>query len=114
MAKQGCKRFKTVADLKKVVDGYFVSDMPWSVTGLCLHLHVCRDTLAEWVKTWDKPKSDVLTEAKNKIFESQLARGLTKEYSEGLVKFLAMNNHGFRSEKHQVLTVELPPINFNG
>lgn len=119
ITKSGPKpKYPTAKDWKKKIDGYFAEvEPPWTVTGLALHLDYCRESLNQLIREdegQDRAIIALLVRAKDKIFENQCSNALNKDYDAGMVKFLAMNNHGFRSEKHQVLTVELPPINFNG
>ena len=63
MAKAGRpKKYKSVKLMKEKIDMYFEmcdeKNEPYTVTGLCLALDICRDTLLEYSK--DKLFSDTI------------------------------------------------------
>lgn len=103
MAKAGRpKKYKSVKLMKEKIDMYFEmcdeKNEPYTVTGLCLALDICRDTLLEYSK--DKLFSDTIKKAKLKI-ENYLEKHLITDSSTTGIIFNLKNNFGW-TDKQQL------------
>lgn len=103
MAKTGRpKKYKSVKLMKEKIDMYFEmcdeKNEPYTVTGLCLALDICRDTLLEYSK--DKLFSDTIKKAKLKI-ENYLEKHLITDSSTTGIIFNLKNNFGW-TDKQQL------------
>ena len=103
MAKAGRpKKYKSVKLMKEKIDMYFEmcdeKNEAYTVTGLCLALDICRDTLLEYSK--DKLFSDTIKKAKLKI-ENYLEKHLITDSSTTGIIFNLKNNFGW-TDKQQL------------
>ena len=86
--------------MQQKIDKYFnecdKKNEPYTVTGLCLALDICRDTLSEYVK--DKKFSDTIKKAKLKV-ENYLEKHLITDSSTTGIIFNLKNNFGWKDKQ---------------
>lgn len=96
------KKYTEVEIMQQKIDKYFEgcnkSNEPYTVTGLCLALDICRDTLAEYAKK--EEFSDTIKKAKLKV-ENYLERHLITDSSTTGIIFNLKNNFGW-TDKQQL------------
>lgn len=96
------KKYKEVEIMQQKINKYFEecnkNNEPYTVTGLCLALDICRDTLLEYSK--DKRFSDTIKKAKLKV-ENYLERHLITDNSTTGIIFNLKNNFGW-TDKQQL------------
>ena len=96
------KKYKEVEIMQQKINKYFEecnkNNEPYTVTGLCLALDICRDTLLEYSK--DKRFSDTIKKAKLKV-ENYLERHLITDSSTTGIIFNLKNNFGW-TDKQQL------------
>ena len=104
MARKGGrpKKYTEVEIMQQKIDKYFEgcnkNNEPYTVTGLCLALDICRDTLAEYAKK--EEFSDTIKKAKLKV-ENYLERHLITNSSTTGIIFNLKNNFGW-TDKQQL------------
>lgn len=104
MARKGGrpKKYTEVEIMQQKIDKYFEgcnkNNEPYTVTGLCLALDICRDTLAEYAKK--EEFSDTIKKAKLKV-ENYLERHLITDSSTTGIIFNLKNNFGW-TDKQQL------------
>ena len=96
------KKYTEVEIMQQKIDKYFEgcnkSNEPYTVTGICLALDICRDTLAEYAKK--EEFSDTIKKAKLKV-ENYLERHLITDSSTTGIIFNLKNNFGW-TDKQQL------------
>lgn len=96
------KAYKEVEEMKKKINKYFEEcdkkQEPYTITGLCIALDICRDTLSEYIKK--EEFSDTIKKAKLKV-ENYLERHLITDSSTTGIIFNLKNNFGW-SDKQQI------------
>ena len=96
------KKYTEVEIMQQKINKYFEecnkNNEPYTVTGLCLALDICRDTLLEYSK--DKRFSDTIKKAKLKV-ENYLERHLITDNSTTGIIFNLKNNFGW-TDKQQL------------
>lgn len=96
------KKYTEVEIMQQKINKYFEecnkNNEPYTVTGLCLALDICRDTLLEYSK--DKGFSDTIKKAKLKV-ENYLERHLITDNSTTGIIFNLKNNFGW-TDKQQL------------
>lgn len=103
------KKFETDAELKSAIEDYFNdSDKkkePYTIEGLCIALCVTRQTLLNYEKRKGyEDYFDTIREAKLKVQENLIKRGLVGDNNSTLTIFLLKNNHGYRDKTEQEVT----------
>ena len=132
------KMWESVEDLQKDIDAYFewcdenpmqqvhssqidpntkkplLYDVsrPYTIEGLCTFLKCTRDTLLNYQKEEGYEEFfDAIKEAKNKIQQNKVERGLTGNAPAALTIFDLKNNHGYKDKQEVEQTIkEQPPI----
>lgn len=96
------KKYTEVEIMQQKIEKYFEecnkNNEPYTVTGLCLALDICRDTLLEYSK--DKRFSDTIKKAKLKV-ENYLEKHLITDSSTTGIIFNLKNNFGW-TDKQQL------------
>lgn len=96
------KKYTEVEIMQQKINNYFEecnkNNEPYTVTGLCLSLDICRDTLLEYSK--DKRFSDTIKKAKLKV-ENYLEKHLITNNSTTGIIFNLKNNFGW-TDKQQL------------
>lgn len=96
------KKYTEVEIMQQKINNYFEecnkNNEPYTVTGLCLSLDICRDTLLEYSK--DKRFSDTIKKAKLKV-ENYLEKHLITDNSTTGIIFNLKNNFGW-TDKQQL------------
>lgn len=96
------KKYTEVEVLQKKIEKYFKQcdkeHEPYTITGLCLALDICRDTLSEYAK--NKEFSDTIKKAKLKV-ENYLEKHLIIDSSTTGIIFNLKNNFGW-TDKQQL------------
>lgn len=96
------KKYTEVELMQQKINKYFEecnkNNEPYTVTGLCLALDICRDTLLEYSK--DKRFSDTIKKAKLKV-ENYLEKHLITDNSTTGIIFNLKNNFGW-TDKQQL------------
>ena len=96
------KKYKEAEIMQQKINKYFEecnkNNEPYTVTGLCLALDICRDTLLEYSK--DEKFSDTIKKAKLKV-ENYLERHLITDSSTTGIIFNLKNNFGW-TDKQQL------------
>lgn len=96
------KKYAEVEIMQQKINKYFKEcdkeNEPYTVTGLCLALDICRDTLLEYSK--DKRFSDTIKKAKLKV-ENYLEKRLITDNSTTGIIFNLKNNFGW-TDKQQL------------
>lgn len=96
------KAYKEVEEMKNKIEKYFIEcdikEEPYTITGLCIALDICRDTLSEYMKK--EEFSDTIKKAKLKV-ENYLEKHLITDSSTTGIIFNLKNNFGW-SDKQQV------------
>ena len=96
------KKYSELEKMQQKINKYFEdcnkNNEPYTVTGLCLALDICRDTLLEYSK--DEKFSDTIKKAKLKV-ENYLERHLITDSSTTGIIFNLKNNFGW-TDKQQL------------
>lgn len=96
------KKYTEVEIMQQKIEMYFKEcekkNEPYTVTGLCLALDICRDTLAEYAK--NSEFSDTIKKAKLKV-ENYLEKHLITDNSTTGIIFNLKNNFGW-TDKQQL------------
>lgn len=102
----GTRKYEDADFLKKKMDSYFVkSNYPWTISGLCLHLDITRETLCNYEK--DENYFDAIKKAKLKIenyAEKLLFSSVT--FTPGIV-FNLKNNFGWKDKQDHEVTANV-------
>lgn len=100
------KKYETQDQLSKKIDDYFnmcdktiMSDKtlitkPYTISGLCLYLDICRDTLCEYEKQAEF--SDTIKKAKQRVESYIEEHSLTGELNPTVCIFNLKNNFGWK------------------
>lgn len=87
-------------ELQKKIDDYFEkcnkNKEPYTITGLCIALDICRDTLSEYMK--NDEFSDTIKKAKLKV-ENYLEKHLITDSSTTGIIFNLKNNFGWSDKR---------------
>lgn len=96
------KAYKEVKIMQQKIEKYFQEceqkQEPYTITGLCIALDICRDTLSEYMK--NEEFSDTIKKAKLKV-ENYLEKHLITDSSTTGIIFNLKNNFGW-SDKQQI------------
>lgn len=96
------KAYTEKKEMQQKIDKYFEECQkkgePYTITGLCLALDICRDTLSEYMK--NDEFSDTIKKAKLKV-ENYLEKHLITDTSTTGIIFNLKNNFGW-SDKQQI------------
>lgn len=96
------KKYTEVEVMQQKIETYFkkcdLEDEPYTITGLCMSLDICRDTLSEYLKNEDF--SDTIKKAKLKV-ENYLEKHLITDSGTTGIIFNLKNNFGW-SDKQQI------------
>ena len=96
------KKYTEVEIMQQKIEMYFKEcekkNEPYTVTGLCLALDICRDTLAEYAK--NSEFSDTIKKARLKV-ENYLEKHLITDSSTTGIIFNLKNNFGW-TDKQQL------------
>lgn len=96
------KAYTEAEIMKQKIDKYFQEceqkNEPYTITGLCIALDICRDTLSEYMK--NDEFSDTIKKAKLKV-ENYLEKHLITDSSTTGIIFNLKNNFGW-SDKQQI------------
>lgn len=96
------KAYKEAEIMQQKIDKYFKEceqkHEPYTITGLCIALDICRDTLSEYMKK--EEFSDTIKKAKLKV-ENYLEKHLIIDTSTTGIIFNLKNNFGW-SDKQQI------------
>ena len=94
------KAYTEVKTMQQKIDEYFkkcdYSNEPYTITGLCLSLDICRDTLSEYMKK--EEFSDTIKKAKLKV-ENYLEKHLITDSSTTGIIFNLKNNFGWKDKQ---------------
>lgn len=97
------KAYKEVKIMQQKIDEYFEeckrNDEPYTITGLCIALGICRDTLSEYMK--HKEFSDTIKKAKLKV-ENYLEKHLITDSSTTGIIFNLKNNFGWKDKQENI------------
>jgi hypothetical protein len=92
------RKFNSAKDMEEKINTYFVNEnFPWTVSGLCIHLDIVRETLCQYEK--EEEFSDTIKKAKIKIenyAEKLLFSSVT--FTPGIV-FNLKNNFGWKDKQ---------------
>lgn len=96
------KAYTEAKIMQQKIDKYFEecqnNNEPYTITGLCIALDICRDTLSEYMK--NDEFSDTIKKAKLKV-ENYLEKRLITDNSTTGIIFNLKNNFGW-SDKQQI------------
>jgi len=96
------KKYTEAEIMQQKIDKYFTdcvkNNEPYTITGLCIALDLCRDTLSEYMKK--EEFSDTIKKAKLKV-ENYLEKHLITDSSTTGIIFNLKNNFGW-SDKQQI------------
>ena len=96
------KKYTEAEIMRQKINKYFnecdKKNEPYTVTGLCLALNICRDTLSEYAK--NQEFSDTIKKAKLKV-ENYLEKHLITDSSTTGIIFNLKNNFGW-TDKQQL------------
>lgn len=104
MTKRGRpKKYTEVEIMQEKIDKYFEeckkNHDPYTITGLCIALDICRDTLSEYLK--NEKFSDTIKKAKLKV-ENYLERHLITDSSTTGIIFNLKNNFGWKDKQENI------------
>lgn len=104
MTKKGRpKKYKDVEVMKEKIDEYFKEceqkQEPYTITGLCIALDICRDTLCEYAKK--EEFSDTIKKAKLRV-ENYLEKHLITDNGTTGIIFNLKNNFGWRDKQENI------------
>lgn len=89
-------------ELQEKIDKYFKEcdnkSEPYTITGLCIALDVCRDTLCEYAKK--EEFSDTIKKAKLRV-ENYLEKHLITDGGTGII-FNLKNNFGWKDKQENI------------
>ena len=97
------KKISEKDELENKVKDYFEKcdkdKEPYTITGLCLSLDICRDTLCEYAKK--EEFSDTIKKAKLKV-ENYLEKHLITDSSTTGIIFNLKNNFGWKDKQENI------------
>lgn len=97
------KKYNSAEDMQNDIDEYFEicnrQNKPYTITGLCLALNMCRDTLLEYSKNGEF--SDTVKKAKMKV-ENFLEEKLISGIAPTGVIFNLKNNFGWKDKQENI------------
>ncbi len=97
------KAYTEVETMQQKINEYFTNcdtnKEPYTITGLCIALEICRDTLSEYMKK--EEFSDTIKKAKLKV-ENYLEKHLITDSSTTGIIFNLKNNFGWRDKQENV------------
>lgn len=97
------KSYNEVKEMKMKIDNYFnecnKNQEPYTITGLCIALDICRDTLSEYMK--QDEFSDTIKKAKLKV-ENYLEKHLITDTSTSGIIFNLKNNFGWKDKQENI------------
>lgn len=97
------KSYNQVEKMKTKIDNYFnecnKNQEPYTITGLCIALDICRDTLSEYMK--QDEFSDTIKKAKLKV-ENYLEKHLITDTSTSGIIFNLKNNFGWKDKQENI------------
>ena len=97
------RKYTEVEIMQEKIDKYFKeckeNNEPYTITGLCIALDICRDTLSEYMK--NKEFSDTIKKAKLKV-ENYLERHLITDSSTTGIIFNLKNNFGWKDKQENI------------
>ena len=97
------KAYTEVETMQQKINEYFANcdanKEPYTITGLCIALEICRDTLSEYLKR--EEFSDTIKKAKLKV-ENYLEKHLITDSSTTGIIFNLKNNFGWRDKQENV------------
>lgn len=104
MTKKGRpKKYKDVEVMKEKIDEYFKEceqkQEPYTITGLCIALDICRDTLCEYAKK--EEFSDTIKKAKLRV-ENYLEKHLITDNGTTGIIFNLKNNFGWKDKQENI------------
>ena len=104
MTKKGRpKKYNDVETMEEKINKYFkeceLKQEPYTITGLCLALNICRDTLSEYMK--NEEFSDTIKKAKLKV-ENYLEKHLITDSSTTGIIFNLKNNFGWKDKQENI------------
>lgn len=89
-------------ELQDKIDKYFkecdMKSEPYTITGLCIALNICRDTLCEYAKK--EEFSDTIKKAKLRV-ENYLEKHLITDGGTGII-FNLKNNFGWKDKQENI------------
>ena len=101
-------KFKSVEELQERIDEYFAlreeQGLPFTITGLALHLDTTRDTLCDYEKGSDRRKefSDTIKKAKMRCEDYAEKVLFTGKNQTGAI--FALKNFGWKDQQYQDIT----------
>lgn len=97
------KAYTEVKIMQQKIDKYFKecneNKEPYTITGICIALDICRDTLLEYMK--DEKFSDTIKKAKLKV-ENYLEKHLITDTSTTGIIFNLKNNFGWKDKQETI------------
>lgn len=97
------KAYTKVKIMQQKIDKYFnecdKNKEPYTITGLCIALDICRDTLSEYMK--NDEFSDTIKKAKLKV-ENYLEKHLITDNSTTGIIFNLKNNFGWKDKQENI------------
>jgi hypothetical protein len=84
-------------ELKKDNEGKTYYFKPYTITGLCVYLNICRDTLSEYAK--DERFSDTIKKAKDKVENYIEENSLIGKLNPTVSIFNLKNNFGWKDSQ---------------
>lgn len=90
-------------ELQEKIDKYFkdcdIKNEPYTITGLCIALDICRDTLCEYAKK--EEFSDTIKKAKLRV-ENYLEKHLITDNGTTGIIFNLKNNFGWKDKQENI------------
>lgn len=97
------KKYTEAEIMQQKIDKYFAdcarNKEPYTITGLCIALDLCRDTLSEYMKK--EEFSDTIKKAKLKV-ENYLEKHLITDSSTTGIIFNLKNNFGWKDKQENI------------
>lgn len=97
------KKYTEAEMMQQKIDKYFADCVrnkePYTITGLCIALDLCRDTLSEYMKK--EEFSDTIKKAKLKV-ENYLEKHLITDSSTTGIIFNLKNNFGWKDKQENI------------
>lgn len=97
------KKYTEAEIMQQKIDKYFADCVrnkePYTITGLCIALDLCRDTLSEYMKK--EEFSDTIKKAKLKV-ENYLEKHLITDSSTTGIIFNLKNNFGWKDKQENI------------
>lgn len=97
------KKYKEADEMNEKIEKYFErcnkTGEPYTITGLCIALDICRDTLCEYIKR--EEFADTIKKAKLKV-ENYLERHLITDNSTTGIIFNLKNNFGWKDKQENI------------